>query len=165
MKSPISLRLIAAIAVLLTLCGCNKETMRQRITEKLRVESLEKVSGNLADGWIVTLRVKNTTRYTPVLTDGTAEIRLNDRKVARVRLKDEVAIPKRSETAAVDVPVDVTIANPLQAYALWNAVRKGNCDGIDISIDAHVRVAGRTRPVVADRIPLETLMRKLGYKK
>ena len=39
----LSLRLIAAIAVLLTLCGCNKENMRQRITEKLRVESLEKV--------------------------------------------------------------------------------------------------------------------------
>ena len=79
----LSLRLIAAIAVLLTLCGCNKENMRQRITEKLRVESLEKVSGNLADGWVITLRVKNMTRYTPVLTDGTAEVRLNDRKVAR----------------------------------------------------------------------------------
>ena len=165
MKHSLSLRLIAVIAVLLTLCGCNKENMRQRITEKLRVESLEKVSGNLADGWIITLRVKNMTNYTPVLTDGTAEVRLNDRKVARVRLSDKVAIPKRSENVAIEVPVGITLSNPLQAYALWNAVRKGNYNGIDVSIDAHVKVAGATRPIVADRVPLETLMRKLGYKK
>lgn len=165
MKHSLSLHLIAAIAVLLTLCGCNKENMRQRITEKLRIESLEKVSGNLADGWIITLRVKNMTNYTPVLTDGTAEVRLNDRKVARVRLSDKVAIPKRSENVAIEVPVGITLSNPLQAYALWNAVRKGNYNGIDVSIDAHVKVAGATRPIVADRVPLETLMRKLGYKK
>lgn len=165
MKKIFSLRLIAAIAVLLTFCGCNKESMRQRIAEKLRVESLEKVSGNLADGWVITLRVKNMTRYTPILTDGTAEVRYNDRKVARVRLAGEVAIPKRSESIAVEVPVDLTLSNPLQAYALWNAVRKGSYSGIDVSIDGHVKVAGAVRPIVADRIPLETLMRKLGYKK
>lgn len=165
MKHSLSLRLIAAVAVLLTLCGCNKENMRQRITEKLRVESLEKVSGSLADGWVITLRVKNMTRYTPVLTDGTAEVHFNDRKVARVRLLDKVAIPKRSESIVIDVPVSVSLSNPLQAYALWNAVRKGNYDGIDVSIDAHVKAAGATRPIAADRVPLETLMRKLGYKK
>lgn len=165
MKQIFSLRLIAALAVLLTLGGCNKEKMRQRITEKLRVESLEKVSGNLADGWTVTLRVKNMTGYTPVLTDGTAEIYLNDRKVARARLNGEVAIPKRSESVAVDIPVGVTISNPLQAYALWSAVRKGNYNGIAVSLDGHVKVAGMTKPIVADRVLLETLMRKLGYKK
>lgn len=154
----LSLRLIAAVAVLLTLCGCNKENMRQRITEKLRVESLEKVSGNLADGWVITLRVKNMTRYTPVLTDGTAEVRLNDRKVARVRLLDKVAIPKRSESIAIDVPVSVSLSNPLQAYALWNAVRKGNYDGIDISLALQIRVMSANRTVNVERMPLRKFL-------
>ena len=165
MKNILSLRLIAAVAVLLTLCGCNKENMRRRISEKIRIESLEKVSGNLSDGWVITLRAKNMTRYTPVLTDGTGEVYLNNRKVAIVRLNDKVVLPKRSESVAIDVPVGITLSNPLQAIALWSAVRKGNYNGIDVSFDAHVKVAGITKPITADRVPLETLMRKLGYKK
>lgn len=165
MKNLLSLRLVAAIAVLLTLCGCNKENMRRRITEKIRVESLEKVSGSLSDGWVITLRVKNMTRYTPVVTDGTGEVYLNNRKVAVARLADKITVPKRSESVAIDVPINVTLSNPLQALSLWNAVRKGNYKGIDVSLDGHVKVAGMTKPITADHVPLETLMQKLGYKK
>ena len=165
----------AAAAAALLLCGCKGDPGdgagsgsaggRNRLGDKLRVESLEKVAGNISDGWIITLRITNTSRHSPSVTDGKVDVWVNGRRTAGAYLTGRVSIPGRSENVPVDVPVGVTVDNPLQALSLLNAVRSGNYAGIDVSIDAHVEVAGIRRAIAVERIPLQTLLQRLGYAK
>ncbi len=150
--------ILVAATVLLLATGCNKEARRDRLRQKVRIESIEGVSGNMDDGWSVRLLIRNTTGYKPTLTACDGTIYVGERKVAHLRLLDEVQIPKRTESAEITLPVAVTLSNPLAALALVGAVRKGNYDGIDISLALQIRVMSANRTVNVERMPLRKFL-------
>ncbi len=152
------LRYTLILLALLALVGCNKQAQRERLREKMCIESVEGVSGNMENGWTIRLRVRNMTGYSPTLTDAKGSVYMNERKVANLRLMEAVQIPKRTESAEVALPVAVSLSNPLAAFALVGAVRKGNYDGIDIAFEAQIRVMSATRTIAVERMPLKEFL-------
>lgn len=155
------LLLIAALAVL---TGCNKEVRRDKLRHKMRIVSVEGVSGNMENGWTIRLRVKNMTGYAPVLTDAKGTVYMGGRKVAHLRLMEEVRIPKRVESVEVALPVAVSLSNPLAALALVGAVRKGNYEGIEVELELQIRVMSANRTVTVERMPLKEFLNKIEGK-
>lgn len=150
---------IVLLALLLTLTGCNKEARREKLQKKLRIESVEGVSGSMAEGWVIRLRVKNMTGYSPTITSGKGSVYIGDSKVANVALREPVRVPKRVESAEVELPVALSLTNPLTALALVGAVRKGNYDGIDISFEAQINVMTANRTIKVERMPLKDFLK------
>lgn len=155
---------IVLIVAMLVLTGCNKEARRDKLRQKMQIVSVEGVSGNMENGWTIRLRVKNMTGYAPVLTDGKGTVYMGERKVAHLRLMEEVQIPKRVESAEVALPVAVTLSNPLAALALVGAVRKGNYDGIEIEGEMQIRVMTANRTITVNRMPLKELLKVVTGK-
>lgn len=150
---------IVLLALLFALTGCNKQAQREKLQKKLRIESVEGVSGSMAEGWVIRLRVKNMTGYSPTVTSGKGSVYMGGSKVANVALKEPVRIPKRVESAEVALPVALSLSNPLTALALVGAVRKGNYDGIDISFEAQINVMTANRTIKVERMPLKDFLK------
>ena len=64
------LAIVIVILSLLTTACSEKKSAAERIQEKLGIEGIENITGSMSGGWVVTLRVRNETAYTPVLNKG-----------------------------------------------------------------------------------------------
>ena len=164
MKHTLYILRTVIIALMVALCttGCNKQKMRQHIVEKVGIESLENITGSMAEGWRVTLRIKNETAYSPTIEQGTGYVLLDGSRVATLRLMEPVRIPKR-QTSSVVVPVALSVSNPLKAISLVMRLGQKNVRGIEISLSATIEVAGSRRDIAIERIAADALLNKLGY--
>ena len=104
----------------LALSSCNKQERQPRQRKnKFQVVSLDKVSGSIGEGWRITLTVANNTASNMRITDATAFVRQGNRKIARVTLDGEVILPRR-RCSQVDVPLRLTLSNPIAALSAFN---------------------------------------------
>ena len=164
MKQFATILRIAIIALVVTLCttGCNKQRVRERVIHPVGIESLENVSGSMAEGWKLSLRIKNETPYSPTINNGSGEIFIDGGRVATVRLIEPVRIPKR-QTSSVVVPVALTVSNPLKAISLAMRLGQKNLRGVEVSLDATIEVGGIKRAIHIERTSAEALLGKLGF--
>lgn len=143
--------------------SCSAQKMQERIKEKLKIEAIENISGSIGSGWIITLRVRNDSSFSPVLTRGEGDIYIDGTKTAYVMLLSPVELPKHS-TSSVDVPLSITIHSPLKAIALLMRLSQRNFDNIDIAFKASVKAMGAERNIVVERVGVNVILNQFGYK-
>lgn len=155
---------IAIITLLIALgtTSCNKQRVRERVMNKVGIEALENISGSMAEGWRITLRIKNETAYSPTISNGLGDIFFEGSKVATLRLMEPVRIPQR-QTSSVVVPIALSVSNPLKAISLAMRLGQKNVRGIEISLAATIEFAGQKRNIVIERMAADALLGKLGY--
>ena len=99
------------------------------------------------------------------ITDATAYIRHNGKKIGRLTLDGEVLLPRR-RCSQVEVPLRITLANPMMAFSLLNKVRKGDLSGISVDYSVAVTALASHRTFERNNVSLEQLARQfnLGLK-
>ncbi len=132
-----------------------------RLHEKIRIHSVESVSGSLGEGMVVRLRAVNETGYTFTLAEGRADVYMDSYLLLNARLKDKVTLPRRSD-GIVELRLDVSLRNPIAALSALPLVRKKDFSRFALSLEATVSVAGRTLEYSLDRVPAAEVMKTLG---
>ena len=155
--------LVIVASFLLSSCAQQGEQRQRR--QKFQVVSLDKVSGSISDGWKLTLTIANNTASNMHITDATAYIRHNGKKIGRLTLDGEVLLPRR-RCSQVEVPLRITLANPMAAFSLLNKVRKGDLSGIAIDYSVAVTALASHRTFERNNVSLEQLAKQfnLGLK-
>ena len=157
-------RLIITIITLFTLfaAGCTqKKSAAERIQEKLGIEGIEKITGSLSGGWVVTLKVRNETNYNPILKTGEGDLYCDNIHTAHVSLMAPVTLPKRS-ISSVDVPLEIKIHNPLRAIALLTKLSDKNFSGVEIAFDSDIEVMGISKHFGSPRVAATKLFQNFG---
>lgn len=157
---------LVALAVAVGFTGCSKSGQPRQRKQKFQVVSLDKVSGSMGEQWRVTLTVANNTASNMRITAASAFVRHNGRKIGRLVLDGEVALPRR-RCSQVEVPLRLTLSNPIAALALMNRLRKGDFSGVTIDYNLAVSSLIAHRVFEQENVPLEQLARQfnLGLKK
>lgn len=153
------------IAAALGLSGCSKQGQTRQRKQKFQVVSLDKVSGSIGEGWKLTLTVANNTASNMRITAASAFIRHNERKIGRMVLDGEVLLPRR-RCSQVEVPLRLTLSNPIAALGVLNKVRKGDFSGITIDYSVAVSALTSHRTFEQNGVSLEQLAHQfnLGLK-
>ena len=96
------------------------------------------------------------------ITSASAFVRHKGRKIGRLALDGEVFLPRR-RCSQVEIPIRVTLSNPLAAIGIFNKVRKG--DFSDISVDYSVTIASLTshRIFEQENASLEKLAQQFNF--
>ena len=163
MKRFIKYTLFALIAVAtLGLSGCKNQGQPRQRKEKFQVVSLDKVSGSIGEGWNITLTIANNTASNMRITAASAFVRHNGRKIGRIALDGEVVLPRR-RCSQVEVPLRLTLANPIGALALLNKLRKGDFSGVAIDYSITVSALAAHRIFEQENVSLEQLAQQFNF--
>lgn len=154
--------LILVIVATLGLSGCTKQGQQRQRKQKFQVVSLDRVSGSISEGWNITLTVANNTASNMRITAASAFVRHNGRKIGRVALDGEVLLPRR-RCSQVNVPLRLTLSNPIGALALLNKVRKGDFSGIAVDYSVTISALASHRIFEQENVPLEQLARQFNF--
>ncbi len=163
MKRFIKYALFTLIVVAtLGLSGCKNQGQPRQRKQKFQVVSLDKVSGSIGEGWKITLTIANNTASNMRITAASAFVRHNDRKIGRIALDGEVVLPRRC-CSQVEVPLRVTLANPIGAIALLNKLRKGDFAGVAIDYSITVSALASHRIFEQENVSLEHLAQQFNF--
>ena len=163
MKRFIKYALFTLIVVAtLGLSGCKNQGQPRQRKQKFQVVSLDKVSGSIGEGWKITLTIANNTASNMRITAASAFVRHNDRKIGRIALDGEVVLPRR-HCSQVEVPLRVTLANPIGAIALLNKLRKGDFAGVAIDYSITVSALASHRIFEQENVSLEHLAQQFNF--
>lgn len=154
---------ITLLFITVGLSSCSAQKMQERLQEKLEIEAIEDISGAIGSGWVITLRVRNDSSLSPSLTRGEGDIYVDGTKTAYVMLMSPVKLPKKS-TSSIEVPLSISIHSPLKALSLLMRLSQRNFDNIEISFKASVQAIGAERDIAVDRVSVNTILSKFGYK-
>ena len=149
------------------LVGCSKPGANQtRHKHKFQVVSVDKVSGSIGDKWAITLTVANNTASNMRITSASAYVKHNGRKVGRLVLDGEVVLPRR-RCSQVEVPLRLTVSNPIVAFSLLNKLRKGDFSGVTVEYNIALTAFASHRLCEQEGVSLEQLAQQfnLGLKK
>ena len=167
MKSIFRYSLFALCAVaILGLSSCAKREGAHHRKQKFQIVSIDKVSGSLSDGWRLTLTAANNTGSNMKITAATAFVRHNGRKIGRLVLDGEVLLPRR-RCSQVEVPLRLTLSNPIAAFGLYNNLRKGDFSGVAVDYSVSISALASHRILERENVSLEELAKQfnLGLKK
>ena len=163
MKRFIKYALFTLIVVAtLGLSGCKNQGQPRQRKQKFQVVSLDKVSGSIGEGWKITLTIANNTASNMRITAASAFVRHNSRKIGRIALDGEVVLPRRC-CSQVEVPLRVTLANPIGAIALLNKLRKGDFAGVAIDYSITVSALASHRIFEQENVSLEHLAQQFNF--
>lgn len=100
------------------------------------------------------------------ITAASAFVRHNGRKIGRLVLDGEVVLPRR-RCSQVEVPLRLTLSNPIGALALMNRLRKGDFSGVTVDYSVSVAALMSHRIFEQEGVALDQLARQfnLGLKK
>ncbi len=154
--------LALVIVATLGLSGCAKQGQQRQRKQKFQVVSLDRVSGSISEGWNITLTVANNTASNMRITAVSAFVRHNGRKIGRVALDGEVLLPRR-RCSQVNVPLRLTLSNPIGALTLLNKVRKGDFSGIAVDYSVTISALASHRIFEQENVPLEQLARQFNF--
>ena len=161
----IALCLVVVASLALSSCTKQNDQPRQR-KNKFQVVSLDKVSGSISEGWRITITVANNTASNMRITDASAFVRQGGRKIARLTLDGDILLPRR-RCSQVDIPLRITLSNPIAAFSAFNKVRKGDFSGIAVDYSVTVSALASHRTIEGENVSLEQLAKQfnLGLKR
>ena len=163
MKQFIKYTFLALIIVAtLSLSSCTKQGQQRQRKQKFQVVSLDRVSGSIGEGWNITLTVANNTASNMRITAASAFVRHNGRKIGRMTLDGEVLLPRR-RCSQVEVPLRLTLANPLGALALLNKLRKGDFSDVAIDYSITISAFASHRIFEQENVSLERLAQQFNF--
>ena len=156
--------IIAFVALsTLGLESCSIQRKASQPKEKLQILSLDKVKGNLKEGIKATITVENNTAFNLQVTEATAFLMYNGKKIGRVALNGAVALPRRSTTQVV-VPLRITLSGPLASISAINNFRKGNFTGFTIDVNATVATRCKKRTIERKGLTFDELAQQFNIK-
>lgn len=160
-----NIALCLLVVASLALNSCAKQGEPRHRRDKFQVVSLDKISGSIGDGWKLTLTIANNTLSNMHITNATAYIRHDGRKIGRLTLDGEVILPRR-RCSQVVVPLRITLSNPMAAFSLLNKVRKGDFSGVTIDYNVTIAALVSHRTFERKDVSLEQLAKQfnLGLK-
>lgn len=155
---------IIAIAVITLVFGsCSKPGnggMQRR--QKFQVVSIDKVSGSLSDKWRITLTIANNTASNMRISAANAFVRYNGRKVGRFAVENEIVIPRR-RCSQIEIPLKITLSNPLTALSVFNKARKGDFSGITVDYSVTVAAFASHRIFERENVALNELATQFNF--
>lgn len=155
---------LLAIASLVA-SGCSIERdINKRDTEKVQFISFDKVRGGFKEGFRVTITATNNTICNIRLTEATANLMHNGKKIGVVSLKEEVVLPRR-RTSQIEIPVRLTLANARTALSLLGGLKGGNLPNFTVDLSITAKTALLKRTLEKRDIPLNELSALFDYKK
>lgn len=156
--------LIVALSITLSLClsSCSKDRVPRQHRQKFQIVSLDKVKGSIGEGWQITLTVANNTASNLHINTASAFINHNGRKIGRATLDGEVLLPRR-RCSQIDVPLRLTLSNPIAAFALLNKVRKGDFSGITVDYSITISALASHRIFEQRDVSLEQLAKQFNF--
>ena len=157
------LKLIAVAFVTLALStSCSKQKIAENIQSKIAIEGIESISGSMADGWMVSLKVKNGTGYEPTLQVAEADLLVDDLPTAHLSLMAPVTMEKRAYST-IDIPVELKLTNQLKAMSLLLRARDKSLNNVHITLTATIELMGIKKDIKLPKTPVGTLLKQLGY--
>lgn len=156
--------IIAFVALsTLGLESCSIQRKASQPKEKLQILSLDKVKGNLKEGIKATITVENNTAFNLQVTEATAFLMYNGKKIGRVALNGTVALPRRATTQVV-APLRITLSGPLASISAINNFRKGNFTGFTIDVNATVATRCKKRTIERKGLTFDELAQQFNIK-
>ena len=124
--------------------------------------SVDNLSGSISEGWRITLTIANNTASNLRITNASAFVRHNGRRIGRITLNGEILIPRR-RCSQVVVPLRVTLANPIAALGVFNKVRKGDFSGVTVDYNVSVAALTSHRIFEQEGVSLEKLAQQFNF--
>ncbi len=140
-----------------------KSVGKNRVAKRLRVHSFEGLSGSISEGMVMRLRVVNDLGYSITFAEGDADIYMDNMPLLAASLRDKVVLPRRSDSV-VEVPLNLTISNPIMAISALSLIRKKDFSRFTVAFDGAVEALGRKELFKVGQTPVPQILEVLGYE-
>lgn len=157
-----NLQIIIIALVALFVSSCSPRKVVNQMQENISVVAIENITGSIAGGWVVTLRVQNDTGYQPTLQAADGDIYLDNTLTAHASISEPITLPRKS-ISSIDIPLQINIHNPIKALALVLRLSEKNFDNVDVAFNATVEMMGVKKSIAIEKLPAKKLLDKLGY--
>lgn len=156
------LQIIIITLVALIAASCTPKKIVNQMQENISVVSIENITGSISGGWVITLRVENSTPYQPTLQTAEGDIYVDNTLTAHASLMAPVTLPKKN-ISSIDIPLELNIHNPLKALSLVLRLSEKNFDNVDLTLNATVEMMGIKKSFAIEKSSASDILKKLGY--
>lgn len=156
------LQIIIITIVALIAASCTPKKIVNQMQENISVVAIENITGSVSGGWVITLRVENSTPYQPTLQSAEGDIYVDNTLTAHASLMAPVTLPKKN-ISSIDIPLELNIHNPLKALSLVLRLSEKNFDNVDLTLNATVEMMGIKKSFAIEKSSANDILKKLGY--
>lgn len=156
------LQIIIITLVALIATSCTPKKIVNQMQENISVVAIENITGSISGGWVITLRVENSTPYQPTLQTAEGDIYVDNTLTAHASLMAPVTLPKKN-ISSIDIPLELNIHNPLKALSLVLRLSEKNFDNVDLTLNATVEMMGIKKSFAIEKSSANDILKKLGY--
>lgn len=156
------LQIIIITLVALIAASCTPKKVVNQMQENISVVAIENITGSISGGWVITLRVENSTPYQPTLQSAEGDIYVDNTLTAHASLMAPVTLPKKN-ISSIDIPLELNIHNPLKALSLVLRLSEKNFDNVDLTLNATVEMMGIKKSFAIEKSSANDILKKLGY--
>ncbi|MBP3498437.1 MAG: LEA type 2 family protein [Alistipes sp.] len=156
------LQIIIITLVALIAASCTPKKIVNQMQENISVVAIENITGSISGGWVITLRVENSTPYQPTLQTAEGDIYVDNTLTAHASLMAPVTLPKKN-ISSIDIPLELNIHNPLKALSLVLRLSEKNFDNVDLTLNATVEMMGIKKSFAIEKSSANDILKKLGY--
>lgn len=156
------LQIIIITLVALIAASCTPKKIVNQMQENISVVAIENITGSISGGWVITLRVENSTPYQPTLQTAEGDIYVDNTLTAHASLMAPVTLPKKN-ISSIDIPLELNIHNPLKALSLVLRLSEKNFDNVDLTLNATVEMMGIKKSLAIEKSSANDILKKLGY--
>lgn len=156
------LQIIIITIVALIAASCTPKKIVNQMQENISVVAIENITGSISGGWVITLRVENSTPYQPTLQTAEGDIYVDNTLTAHASLMAPVTLPKKN-ISSIDIPLELNIHNPLKALSLVLRLSEKNFDNVDLTLNATVEMMGIKKNFAIEKSSANDILKKLGY--
>lgn len=146
-------------AIVLSVSSCRRAV--ERAQRNIRVEAVEQVERQGSVGAVVTLRVKNDTRYKLRLNAARFDVYLGGGHVVSVLLRERVEVPRRT-TDRYRTLWRLKVSDPMAFYALGRKIRSGDLSQVAIAYAIEGRGGPAPVKISGERMPMSDFLNTFG---
>ena len=156
-----ALYLIFVVACALLFGSCNAERQAEKMREKIRFEGIDEITPHGLSGIDAVVSVVNETRHKITLEEAELTLNSDRNKVLMLQLRDEVELPKRFE-GQLKISTRMKVYDPLSALVVLNRLRNQKFDGMNVTIDAKVKVGPVRKNIFVADMELQKFLSKFA---
>ncbi len=147
---------VLCLAVLISSCSVNS------VERKVNIDGYENLDIKGFAGASVDLIFSNRSCHKITLKDVNVQLNNKDKKVAVLSLKDEIVIPRRSDSIVIPTLWRLKDVDAMSALALSGSLLSGNVDqNIKIDISADIKAGPIKRQVERKGLSLKSVMKAI----
>jgi hypothetical protein len=156
-----ALYLVLVVACALLFGSCNAERQAEKMREKIRFEGIDEITPHGLSGIDAVVSVVNETRHKITLEEAELTLNSDRNKVLMLQLRDEVELPKRFD-GQLKISTRMKVYDPLSALVVLNRLRYQKFDGMNVTIDAKVKVGPVRKNIFVADMELQKFLSKFA---